>query len=89
MAIDSERKRKSAAWLGQVFSPPTVVPDGSLAQVDRQTIAWGYYGITSTVVTPVTVTGAMRALEGYMARVAEGYEARIIEGYALRVVEHS
>lgn len=49
MAIDTERKRKSAAWVGQVFSPPTIVPDGSLVQGDRQTIGWGYYGILAAM----------------------------------------
>lgn len=47
MAIDSERDRKSAAWVGQTFSPPTIVPDGSLEREDRQTISWGYYGISA------------------------------------------
>ena len=81
MALDSARKRKSAAWVGQVFSPPTIAPDGSIGQADRQTAGWGYYGILATSAVASTVTGR--------ARVLEGYSSRVVEGYALRVVEHS
>lgn len=45
MAIDSLRKRASVACLGLAFLGPSVVPDGTLAQADRQTIGYGYYGI--------------------------------------------
>ena len=45
MAIDSERKRKSAAQMAVSHGPVTVVPDGSFSAADKQTIGWGYYGI--------------------------------------------
>lgn len=45
MAIDTERKRKSAAQMCVAHGPATVVPDGSFSTEDRQTIGWGYYGI--------------------------------------------
>lgn len=47
MAIDSERKRKSAAMIGPPINAPVIVPDGTIAKEDRQTIGWGYYGITA------------------------------------------
>lgn len=42
MAIDSERKRKSAAQMSVSHGPVTIVPDGSLGAADRQTVGWGY-----------------------------------------------
>ena len=45
MAIDSARKRKSAAQMAVSHGPVTVVPDSSIAAADRQAIGWGYYGI--------------------------------------------
>jgi len=45
MAIDSRRKRASIASLGLAFLGASIVPDGSLAQADRQTVANSYYGI--------------------------------------------
>ena len=45
MAIDSARKRKSAAQMAVSHGPVAVVPDSSFAAADRQTIGWGYYGI--------------------------------------------
>jgi hypothetical protein len=45
MAIDSRRKRASVAALGLAFLGPSIVPDGSFVQADRQAIAHSYYGI--------------------------------------------
>lgn len=45
MAIDSEQKRKSVATVGPPINAPSVVPDGSLTNPDRQQIAWSYSGI--------------------------------------------
>jgi hypothetical protein len=47
MAIDSLRKRASIASLGLAFLCPSVVPDGSFVQADRQTIGHSYYGIAA------------------------------------------
>lgn len=48
MAIDSERKRKSAAWLLPTGAV-TIVPDGSLDSGDRQEAGWGYLGISASL----------------------------------------
>ena len=45
MAIDTERKRKSAATVATIWNAPSVVPDGTIAQADRQHIGWSYSGI--------------------------------------------
>lgn len=45
MAIDSEIKRKSAAQVGNVCQPVTILPDSTIAKFDRQVIGWGYGGI--------------------------------------------
>lgn len=48
MAIDTLRKRASIASLGLAFLGPSVIPDGSFAQADRQVIANSYYGIEAS-----------------------------------------
>jgi len=47
MAIDSERKRRSALSAGQIFIPTSVLADGSIAQGDRQHAGWGYAGVSA------------------------------------------
>lgn len=47
MAIDSVRKRASIASLGLAFLGASIIPDGTLGQEDRQTIANSYYGISA------------------------------------------
>jgi len=47
MAIDTERKRKSAAHVGEYANPVTVVPDGTIAVADRYAIGWSYAGIVA------------------------------------------
>jgi len=64
MAIDSRRKRASIASLGLAFLGASIVPDGSLAVGDRQTVANSYYGIDSTV-AGIDVGGGTAQLENY------------------------
>jgi hypothetical protein len=45
MAIDTRRKRASVAALGLAFLGPSIVPDATLEQADRQAVAHSYYGI--------------------------------------------
>ena len=45
MAIDSAAKRKSIAAISLICIGPVVVPDGTLAQFDRQVVGYGYGGI--------------------------------------------
>lgn len=47
MAIDSAAKRASALGIGLVFTL-LVIPDSTIAQPDRQTIAHSYSGILAT-----------------------------------------
>lgn len=47
MAIDSEVKRKSAATVGAIWNGPSVVPNSTIDQADRQHIGWSYSGITA------------------------------------------
>jgi len=47
MAIDSEIKRKSIAAIGAQYIGPSVVPDGTIGQPDRQVIAYSYSGIAA------------------------------------------
>lgn len=47
MAIDSEQKRKSAATVAMIWNGPSVVPDGTINQADRQHIGWSYSGIAA------------------------------------------
>jgi hypothetical protein len=48
MAIDTERKRKSAATVSAVWNGPSVVPDGTIDGPDRQHIGWSYSGIAAS-----------------------------------------
>jgi len=59
MAIDSRQKRASIASLGLAFLGASIVPGGSFAVGDRQTIANSYYGIDSTV-TGIDVGGELQ-----------------------------
>jgi len=63
MAIDSRRKRASAAVLGLAFLAPSVVPDGTLGSADRQAIAHSYYGIDAG--GAVVEIGGTSQLEAY------------------------
>jgi hypothetical protein len=45
MAIDTQQDRQSAATVATVWNPPTIVPDGSFNQADRQQIGYCYSGI--------------------------------------------
>jgi len=65
MAIDNRRKRASIAALGLAFLGPSVVPDGTLAQADRQAIAHSYYGIEAG--GAIVQIGATCQLENYAA----------------------
>ena len=47
MAIDSAAKRASIVAIGLCAIGPSVIPDGSFDQADRQTVGYGYYGILS------------------------------------------
>lgn len=49
MAIDTPRKRMSVAAISLYPLGPVLVPDGSFAVADRQTIGYGYYGIIADV----------------------------------------
>lgn len=42
MAIDTLRKRRSAATVLNPWNPPSVVADSLLNFIDRKHIAWGY-----------------------------------------------
>lgn len=57
MAIDSERKRKSAATVAAVFLAVSVVPSGTIEQADRQHIAWSYSGIAAAGPIVPTIPG--------------------------------
>ncbi len=61
MAISTLRDRQSIVSINALFSGPSVVPDGSFAQGDRQTIGYGYYGIN--VGTTVTTSGGTSQLD--------------------------
>ena len=64
MAIDTARKRKSAAQMCVAHGPVTVVPDGSLGAADRQTVGWGYYGILiSEPAAPETLSAFMMFID--------------------------
>ena len=65
MAIDSLRKRASVASLGLAFLGPSVVPDGTLGQADRQTVAHSYYGILAG--SAIVEIGGTAQLEAYSA----------------------
>lgn len=65
MAIDSRRKRASIASLGLAFLGASIVPDGSFAQGDRQTIGNSYYGIDAAV--PIVQIGGTSQLEAFDA----------------------
>lgn len=43
--IDTQRKRRSAIAIGFMALAPSVFPDGSLDQGDRQAAGYGYQGI--------------------------------------------
>lgn len=58
MAIDSAIKRASIAAIGAQFIGPSVIPDGTIAQADRQTIAYSYAGILAG--TPAASTEHVR-----------------------------
>jgi len=47
VAIDNERKRRSLIAISLYSMGPSVVPDGTIVQGDRQTIGYGYYGIAA------------------------------------------
>lgn len=47
MAIDSEVKRKSAATVAAVWNAPSVVPNSTIDNPDRQHIGWSYSGIVA------------------------------------------
>ena len=63
MAIDSRRKRASVAGLALAFLGPSVVPDGSFAQGDRQAIAHSYYGINAA--SGIVEIGGTSQLEAF------------------------
>lgn len=44
MAIDTETKRRSAAWVGWP-GPVAILPSGTIGQAVRQQIGWTYCGI--------------------------------------------
>ena len=52
MAVDTRRKRASVVSVGRPWLRPAIVPDGTLGQADRQTVANGYYGILAAGVEP-------------------------------------
>jgi hypothetical protein len=45
MAIDTAQKRASSATISAIWNGPSVIPDSSFDQADRQHIAWSYSGI--------------------------------------------
>ena len=48
MAVDTKAKRASIIALGGAFFlSPSVVPDGTISQFDRQVAGYGYGGITA------------------------------------------
>jgi len=57
MAIDTARKRKSAATVGAVWNGPSVVPTGAIDQADRQHVAWSYSGILAGAAGVTAVWG--------------------------------
>jgi hypothetical protein len=65
VAIDSNQKRASALGAGIVFTL-CVIPDGALAQADRQTIAHYYGGILAAepvIITPDCFIGFQGPIE--------------------------
>ena len=64
MAIDSEVKRRSIAAIANPWNGPSVVPDGTIDNFDRQAIAWSYAGILAG--TPPEVV-LMMAIAVYSA----------------------
>jgi len=44
MAIDTQAKRMSVIGISLYATCPSVLPDGSFDQADRQTIGYGYSG---------------------------------------------
>lgn len=48
MAIDSHAKRRSAAGVVSPWSPPALLPDGTIAALDRQHAGWSYAGIAAS-----------------------------------------
>ena len=47
MAIDTAIKRASIASIGAQYVGPSVVPDGTIGQPDRQVIGYSYSGIAA------------------------------------------
>lgn len=45
MAIDTAQKRASLATVANPWNGPSIIPDGSLDQGDRQQVGWSYSGI--------------------------------------------
>jgi len=70
MAIDNQRKRQSIVAISAYFLGPSVVPDGSFVQGDRQTIGYGYYGIN--VQAPGGIAFSIFSEEGIHSNVFGG-----------------
>lgn len=77
MPIDSVRKRKAAAWITGII-PPSIHPDGSFDQGDRQTIGWGYYGILAGASLAITPEGIAFNLYQVRARSLINYMVKAI-----------
>lgn len=96
MAIDTAQKRKSAAAVGLVFTPPGVTPFALRDEEWRQEVAWGYSGIlvNEPEITEEDMTQGRRfhremfdvkPLESYLAEIAAGRvqnaEGLTVDGY--------
>lgn len=59
MAVDNRSKRASSVGilLPFVLAPP--LPDGTIAQADRQHIAWSYSGILATAAATIEAVTAL------------------------------
>ncbi len=55
MAIDTEQKRRAAAVMFPGL-PVVLKPDGTISDVDRQQIGWGYPGIATSAVAVAEVS---------------------------------
>tara|TARA_B100000029_G_scaffold146623_1_gene141947 strand:- start:252 stop:524 length:273 start_codon:yes stop_codon:yes gene_type:complete len=57
MAIDSEQRRRAVA--GLPLLPVSLLPDGTISQVDRQQVGWGYPGISAATVVEGSAAGTL------------------------------
>lgn len=56
MAVDTRSKRASAAQVLQPWQAALALPDGAIAQADRQHIIWTYSGILASALVATTTT---------------------------------